>query len=405
MKTSFVFWVRFMTFLAVVSAVLLLTRLMRAPGTQGLLLWEPSYRSIVAGLVAMGTVPFLLAVAHGFARGRSVPREAPIIGWITLVLSSLVTVVCLAGALYVTHAPLSVDEPVPSMNLLDPSKGIPARPSAGDRPCLRLALSSDPHWGRHESDAQERSRILKTIDSGGYDAFFILGDLCEQGFPEQGLKEAAQELGSLVTHVPTRPMMGNHDALVNAAGRWSQYFFPASLSSDSGSPFYYRVDSGATHVLVLNLLWGEEDFGIDQREWLTNTLESIPREDAVIVLSHCFFHASGYIDPESGSAWYDHPGTIREVVPILEKYQVDLAVSGHNHFMELLEHGGVSYAIVGTLGGVPDPTSTYRSPASRWQKQDVYGFLEVESRPGRLELIFRDSSGAELRRASIPTDR
>jgi len=155
---------------------------------------------------------------------------------------------------------------------------------------------------------------------------------------------------------------------------------------------------------VLDLLWGEEDFDLEQRAWLSAQLESIPRRDAVIVLSHCYFYASGYDDPESGSPWYDHPGTIREVVPILEKYGVDLVLSGHNHYLELLEWNGVAYAVIGAMGGVPDPEPTYRSPASKWIRVSTFGFLEAEFYSDRIELIFRDSGGAELHRAAVSAE-
>jgi hypothetical protein len=405
MKNALVFWVRSLTFTAVAAAIVLLVRLMQASGVRGLLSWVPSFRSYVAVVAAMGAIPFLLAVAHEFVRGRSAVRAAPALGWITLAVSSLVTIVCLGGAIFLAYAPLSVDLPVPEVNILNPVKGIPVHEISKDQPYLRLAISSDPHWGAPKSNAQERTSILQTIDVGGYDAFFLLGDLAEQGFPEQGLREAATDLGRFLHHVPIRPMLGNHDALIGAAGRWSRYFFPASHSSDSGSPYYYRVDAGRTHILVLNLLWGEEEFDTAQRNWLTENLESIPREDAVIVLSHCYFYASGYKDPESGSLWYDHPGTIREISPILEKYGVDLVVSGHNHYMELLEHNGVTYAIIGAMGGVPDPEPSYHSPASTWMKTATHGFLDVESYADHLELVFRDSSGGELHRISVSTDR
>jgi len=262
-------------------------------------------------------------------------------------------------------------------------------------------MSSDPHWGRAESDAAARTQVLRTINAGGYDAFFLLGDVSEMGFPEQGLREAAADLERLVPDAPIRPIMGNHDALINAAGRWKVYFFPNSLSSDSGSPYYYRIDAGKAHILVLNLLWGEEDFDSDQRAWLTDQLKSIPREDAVIVLSHCFFYASGYTDPETGKDWFDHPGMIKEVAPLFEEYGVDLVVSGHNHYMELLENARVAYAVIGALGGKLDPEPTYRSPASKWMRVGTFGFLDVSVYPDRMDLAFRDSSGTELYRASV----
>ena len=393
-----------MAFAAAALAALLLVRLMRAPGTLGLLAWNPSYLSVVHAILALGVVPFLLALFYEILRGIPSFRWSGAAGLVSAIASSLLGLVSFAALLYLSIAPTLVRGPIPSPYILDPAKGIPVRSVGDEKPYLRLALSSDPHWGRAESDQVARTRILKTIDQGGYDAFFLLGDIAEMGFPEEGFREAASDLENLLTRVPVRPMMGNHDALVNAAGRWRKYFFPAGHTSDSGSPFYYRIDAGEAHILVLNLLWGEEDFDHDQRAWLTEQLRSIPREHAVVVLSHCYYYASGYDDPESGSPWYDHPGTIREVVPILEEYGVDLAVSGHNHYQELLEWRGVVYAVIGAMGGVPDPVPTYRSPASKWMRVSTFGFLEAEFYPDRIELAFRDVLGTELHRAAVSAD-
>ena len=404
MKPSQPFLVRFLAFASAALAALLLFRLMRAPGTLGLLTWNPSYRSVVYAVLALGAVPFLLAIAYEILRGVPAFRRRRAAGLVSLAVSALCGAASLAAVLYLSIAPNHVRGPLPTPDILDPAGGIVLRPAPEGGPYLRLAFSSDPHWGRAESDAEARTRILKTVDAGGYDGFFLLGDIAEMGFPEEGFREAASDLENLLTRVPVRPMMGNHDALVNAAGRWKKYFFPAGHSSDSGSPFYYRINAGPAHILVLNLLWGEEDFDHDQRAWLSAQLESIPRRDAVVVLSHCYFYASGYDDPESGSPWYDHPGTIREVVPLLERHGVDLVISGHNHYQELLERNGVAYVVIGAMGGVPDPEPTYRSPASKWIRTSTFGFLEAEFREDRIELIFRDAGGAELHRAAVSAE-
>ncbi|HOX11939.1 MAG TPA: metallophosphoesterase [Spirochaetales bacterium] len=404
MKPSQPFRVRFLAFAAAALAALLLFRLMHAPGTLGLLVWNPSYRSFAYGILALGAVPFLLAIVYEVLRGIPSFRRRRAAGLVSMGVSAVSGAAALAAILFLAIAPNRVPDPLPTPRILDPSRGIVVRPSGDGGPYLRLAFSSDPHWGREQSDEAARTRILTSVDAGDYDAFFLLGDISEQGFPESGFREAALDLETYLTRVPVRPMMGNHDALVNAAGRWARYFFPSGHSSDSGSPLYYRIDAGRAHILVLNLLWGEEDFDHAQRAWLTEQLESIPRQDAVVVLSHCYFYASGYDDPESGSPWYDHPGTIREVVPLLETYGVDLAVSGHNHYQELLEHNGVTYAVIGAMGGVPDPAPTYRSPASRWIRVSTFGFLEARFYPDRIELAFRDAAGGELHRAVVSAE-
>ena len=51
------------------------------------------------------------------------------------------------------------------------------------------------------------------------------------------------------------------------------------------------------------------------------------------VITHCFFYSSGYVDEETGMAWYDHADMLREVAPLIAG-KADLVISGHNHYME-----------------------------------------------------------------------
>jgi predicted phosphodiesterase len=334
-------------------------------------------------------------------------RLSTLVTWVSLVLATLVVLALIAAFVALRIVGTSVTEPVPAFTLLDPSKGIAPRASssagADEKPYLRLAVSSDPHWGKEASSVENRSSILATVASGNYDALFILGDLTEMGIIESQMREAATDFARMAPRLPIRPLMGNHDAIVGGQDHYNGYFFPKTVSSASGSPWYWRVDSGTTHIIALNLLWGTESFDSAQRTWLERELKSIPREETVIVMSHCYFWASGFPDSETGVPWYDHPETTAELPALFEANGVDLVISGHNHYMELLKKNGVSYAVIGTMGGKLDPVPSHVSPWSRWFKQGSFGFLDLSAFDGRLELIFRDQKGAELSRHTVKT--
>jgi hypothetical protein len=116
----------------------------------------------------------------------------------------------------------------------------------------------------------------------------------------------------------------------------------------------------------------------------------------VVVLAHAFVLSSGYVDGDSGMPWYDQARLADILCPILERHRVDLVVSGHNHYMEYLERNGVAYAVVGALGGVPDPDPEYVSPHSKWFRRGMYGFLELAILDGSLALTFRAANGDAL---------
>ncbi len=349
----------------------------------GLMIWNPSYRAIIYIILAAGLLPLIPAIGVYVAFRAGWQITARIFTVSTLSLSVLVFAATAGAGIFLSIQMHTVSGAIPAIHRLDLS---------ANAPLVRLAFSSDCHIGSGRNNPEATRSILRTVN-GGYDAFFALGDFSETGFPGTDLQKAAELFAEELTVVPVATLMGNHDGLVGGSWRFGKYF---------NAERYYRVDSGTTHVIALNLLWGTESFSHAQKKWLIKTLASIPHTDTTIVISHCYFRASGYNDPETGMDWFDHPAMLREIAPILEKDGVDLVISGHNHFMEYLEHpsadgqGSTAYAIIGTFGGILDPDRTYVSPDSRWFDNKHFGFLEVVIGEGSMELTFRDESGKAL---------
>jgi acid phosphatase type 7 len=191
--------------------------------------------------------------------------------------------------------------------------------------------------------------------------------------------------------------------VIDGEYHFKRYFMSATMKTDSGSPFYYSMSAGTATVIVLDLLWGAESFGAAQRAWLERTLADQPAGRQIVVLSHCFFYSSGYVD--LGMPWYDHFGTIAKVAPILERHKVALVVSGHDHYLELLRKNGVTYAVVGGMGGKLDPAPTYSSPALAWMAQGKYGRLDLDISGAGIAMTFRDERGEPLREEFLPAAR
>jgi len=381
-----------------VTAVLIVW-LISWKGTLGLIQWSARWRHIFLAFAALGVLPVLLSLV-----GLLLSRYA----WPVRILPplslgfSVLAVLCAVG-LFVGLRSLSrpSGEP-PSLGLLNPASGIP-----GSGGAVRLAVSSDPHWGASTADAAAREGILRGVAAGSprRDALFILGDNVEYGMVDKYWRAEAADLARCLDGMPVRPILGNHDSFMGGQDIFRRYFFPASLATDSGSPYYWSMKAGPARIVVLDLMWGAEEFGEAQSSWLEKTLSSVAKGEQVVVLSHCFFYASGYVDPDGDMPWYDHFGTTAKVSPILERHGVDLVVSGHDHTMELLEHGGVTYALVGSMGGRPDSERTYVSPASLWYRQGMHGWLDLDIDASGISLRFRDGSGGVLHQAFLPVRR
>jgi predicted MPP superfamily phosphohydrolase len=384
--------------IAALAVALVLSWFFSRQGTIGLFEWHPPWRRnfILIGLA--GLLPLGLGLFSSLLRKGAMSRARRILAAATIALSALA--ILLAGGLlaYVLSNSRSLATPLPAVKLIDPSVGI--RASGGG---VRISLSSDPHWGVATSDAEARKAVIQSVAAAipRRDAFLILGDNVEMGMEDSGWREEALELSSLLGGVPARALLGNHDGLIDGQYHFEKYFFPSPMKTDSGSPFYYSMSAGPAVIVALNLLWGAESFTRAQAAWLEKTLSAISPGKQVIVISHCFFYASGY-DDEYGYGWYDMPSTIARVAPILERHRVALVVSGHDHYMELLKKNGVTYAVIGTMGGLLDAEPSHHSPASIWYQGGVYGRLDLDIGAAGIALAFRDRNGASLREDFIP---
>lgn len=391
-------------------------------GAKGLYVWNQT--GLFRALILMGFIPVGIVLLSLPLEKLASKKPARLFRGASIVLSFLVILASAGLFAFLFGGPrLGSLEPA-RLELIDPSKGITAarvdsagaaaffrsgsaqteqeaggaEPAAADpaRPLLRLSFSSDPHWGVDTANAGARTNVLASIAEHKPDAFFLLGDTVDTGSRALMWNFALSDLEAIVPKVPIRPLLGNHDALLGGQYLYKKAFFPPSFSSDSGSPYYYSIDAGAATIVVLDLPWGTENFGRRQRSWLQKTLAEADKTKPIIALSHSFFYASGYDDPELDKPWYDHRENIPAIAPLFEQYGVDLVVSGHNHYQEYLEHSGVRYAVIGAMGGKSDPEPAYVSPSSKWLAVATFGRLDVDILPAEVVLSYRDEMGGLL---------
>jgi len=371
----------------------LLMWLFSVPGTRGLYRW--GYAAPFLAFMGLGLFALALALGLDWLE-RSRPAAAGIKA--LRLLSRLVSAIALiaglgAGAFILSNAygPVAPAELRPT--LPDPDRGL--SPPAGR--LLRVALSSDPHVDRDVSNHAARAAILSQAQAeygrGELDAFFILGDFVEQGFMAGGWEKALGELRERAPSLPFYMLLGNHDAMLGGSRRWLAAMAPANYAPHS--PYMWRLDAGRIHFLAIDLPWGPEDLSRREKAWLETQLSGIAAEDIIIVLSHAFLYSSGYVDEGTGKAWYDHEDNLRLVAPLLAG-RADLVVSGHNHYMEWIENGGTAWAVVGAMGGKPDPEPSYRSPGSLWFARERYGRLLLEELPDGLRCAFESREGERL---------
>ncbi|MCR4900237.1 MAG: metallophosphoesterase [Treponema sp.] len=275
------------------------------------------------------------------------------------------------------------------LNLLTQTDPLPAEKTA-DGAIAHYAFASDPHWGSANSNDEARKAIMKQIDSRNYDAFFCLGDISEVGMIAPIMQGAVDDMRDNLKNTKTLVIPGNHDFIVNGYPAFKQAFMK------KGDKKYFRMDNGKIHLIFLFMEWDDVEFSKIQEKWLIKQLEEIPQEDTVIVLSHCYITGSGYWDSTAQKYWGDIPSVIKRLCPILEKYRVDLSLSGHNHFFEFLEKDSVDYMIIGGMGGKLDKNLEYSSPYSKWLDNDNFGWLDMKVFADYLELTVYKYDGTVL---------
>lgn len=282
------------------------------------------------------------------------------------------------------------------LNLLTQKDALPAEKTA-DGALAHYAFASDPHWGSGNSNAEARTAIMKQIDSRDYDAFFCLGDISEVGMITSIMQSAVDDMRDNLKNTKTLVIPGNHDFIVNGYPAFKQTFM------NKGDKKYFRMDNGTIHMIFLFMEWDDAEFSKLQEKWLIKQLEEIPEEDTVIVLSHCYITGSGYWDSTAQKFWGDIPGVVERLCPILEKYRVDLHLSGHNHFFEFLEKDSVDYMIIGAMGGKLDKDLEYHSEYSKWLDNDNFGWLDMKVFPAYLELTVYKYDGTVLTTKRVAT--
>ncbi len=244
---------------------------------------------------------------------------------------------------------------------------------------LKFAVSSDPHFGSDNSASDVTKELLKQITNHENELFFMLGDFVEYGFMRNQWEFGLNTISEYTSEIPFRPILGNHDTIFAGVQNYMDYFYPSKMPVDMGSRIWYHIKVGNINFFLMDLEWGTETYTQEQKEWFEDEIKDVNKDDWTIVMSHCFYYSSGNID--GGKEWYDDKEMIDAFVDIFEENDVDLVFSGHDHHIEILEKGGISYQIIGALGGLPDRKREYESDYSKWymniENKNDFGFFEV----------------------------
>ena len=196
-------------------------------------------------------------------------------------------------------------------------------------------ITSDMHF-----DAAKLEKLLHAADYRTCDAFFYAGDMTSYidkfEIPFTSFIDTSVKL--FASSVPFEVVRGNHETRGNLARTYSSYF-PKKNGKIYGScllgdVMVVMVDSGedkAENHWVYAGLNDYDAYRTEQAEWLKELMNTKEYKKAKyrIVISHFpMVMSQQWKDEKEWVGWED---AIRKFLPVLNKGNVDLLVSGHTH--------------------------------------------------------------------------
>jgi predicted phosphodiesterase len=214
------------------------------------------------------------------------------------------------------------------------------RDASDTRPMYIWVIGDSGEPGPHQKEVAQRMQrwLGGRGENARLDLWILLGDIAYgRGSQAQFNTALFDAYPQILKHAAPWAVFGNHDA--ESLVFFSIFDSPTNGASGgvaSGDRHYYAVDDGNVHLLMLDSEASVEDPGPMIR-WLERDLAANTRRWTIA----CFHHApySDGTHNSDGSTWFESKMRwMREnIVPILEKYDVDLVLSGHSHDYERSE--------------------------------------------------------------------
>ncbi|HVY32274.1 MAG TPA: purple acid phosphatase [Polyangiaceae bacterium] len=257
--------------------------------------------------------------------------------------------------------------------------GFVTAPAPGVNAPVRFIAFGDSGDGNGDQE-----RVFEQMQTVPFQLVLHLGDLAyESGGASEIDTYFFRVYAPILKSFPAYPVAGNHDYATDDAKPFRQAFV---LPTNGYQERWYSFDRGAVHFVGLDT----EQISTKQADWLEQDLKA-NRLPWTIVFGHRPPYSSG-----------EHGGNgdfVQYFVPILERYHVDLVLSGHEHDYERFwPMAGVVYVVSGGGGRGTRPVG---SGASTAFSEAVLHFLYGEVQGSRLTLHAIDGVGREFDQAVV----
>ena len=291
----------------------------------------------------------------------------------------------LSNSTYAYHLVMNASGSLPVPNGMDQVRYFKTSPPNSTNSMTFLSIS-DIH-------SSFNAELASRMSSERADFIVEAGDFTEQGSDSGAWSEYFQTTNTLHSSTNANhpgpivlPVIGNHDSMFFGRSNFGRYF--GGIGAGEDSPYWYRVDAGDVHFIMLDVEWGLESFSSTQETWLTQTLTSINPSDWIVVVTHCPIFSSGN---NNGSV----TGVAARLVPMFKAGHVKLVISGHDHHYERIVQDNVTYMITAT--NYPDRSKHAQIPGSQVYivNQIMYGKYMIHGNTMNIQGIYVNGTVAD----------
>ncbi len=197
-----------------------------------------------------------------------------------------------------------------------------------------LAMSDIHYWaildeetGEYKSHGSEISEVIinKAIERNPNIGFIATaGDIIDRGGSVPSWEQFFKCSTSL-KYLPRVSVAGNHEYYYSGTGQTDYKYQKAHVATPYNGPSSHIGVSGYTVYNDVLFIVFDNEKSVDrdvQLAWLENVLETVEAKYTIIMMHHPIYY------PAEGPNATDRD---EELMGILEKYCVDLAISGHYH--------------------------------------------------------------------------
>ena len=228
-------------------------------------------------------------------------------------------------------------------------------------------------YGDTQLNFLRHAELAEQMIKHDFDFIIHAGDVVQRGPRDDWDLEFFGPMKDILTSKPVYAAIGNH--ALNSVNYYKNFSNPAPEHES-----YYSFQYGNCFFVVLDNpgagypdkeYYTEYAKGSKQYSWLEKELASDKAQNAewLFVLSHIPSYIPGKED--------SYTGCEENLIPLFEKYDVDISFSGHLHGYARNELNGVTYIITAGGGGTQNKKGS--SEKKKYKKfQLAYNFSHIE---------------------------